>query len=118
VEYAEAVRLSGLPESDFAFALQYGAIQPEACPFSQAFIPLYFDPARVRLSEDVLQEVWSKIQLNRAQAAQLLGVSVPIFERLRRRAGIRHVGVTRTDSGQRDFLYRKSDVQRLKGQIG
>ncbi len=115
VPYAEAIALSGLADHDFDAALKHGLIAPEPAPFDQDFVPLYFDPAKLRLDEDTVRELWSTVLLTREQAARLLEIPLAAFERRRREVGIRHF---RTDllsgTGQRERLYRKIDVLKLR----
>ena len=115
VPYAEALKLSGLDDHDFEEALIQGLFTPEPMPFEQGFVPRYFDPAQLHLDDDTVRSLWSNVLLTREQAAQLLDIPLAAFERRRREVGIRHV---RTDllsgTGQRERLYRKIDVLKLK----
>ena len=110
VTFAEAVRLSGLSDIEFAAALQQGLIAPQPCPFTQEFVPPYFDPAKLHLNEEKRKALNSQIRLTREQAAAYLGVPVAVFERRRHEAGIRHVPAR----GTHERLYRKVDVDKLK----
>ena len=115
VPYTQALALSGLSALDFEMALQYEFIQPEACPYDDPAIPAYFDPKQIILSAETKQSLWTQIRLTRQQAADALGVSVSIFERMRRKAGIKPVGTTPSESGRYEPLYRKRDVESLRG---
>jgi hypothetical protein len=113
----EAVRRSGLSDSDFQAALDRGLIAAEACPYADPAIPsvpLYFDPAHVVLPPETIQALWATMRLTRQQAADCLGVSVPIFERMRRRAGFKPVESVRGGDGRFEPVYRRRDVEALR----
>jgi hypothetical protein len=114
IAYPEAVARSGLLEHDFDLAVKSQYIQPEVCPYTDDAIPPYFDPDRVVLPPETIQVLWTKMRLTRQQAADLLGVSVPIFERLRRKAGFKPAGSFRNEAGRYEPLYRRRDVEALR----
>jgi hypothetical protein len=61
---------------------------------------------RTQIAENVL--------LTRVQAAERLGITPAKFDSLRKRAGIKHAKAARGDSGWPMYLYRQSDVDRLR----
>ena len=108
--YEDALRCSGLDGYEFTAALQQGLLAPETGPFTQDFIPPYFDPTKLNLNTETRLALLKSIRLTREQAADLLGVPVAVFEGRRREAGIRHV----TGDSRRERLYRKIDVEKLR----
>jgi 5-methylcytosine-specific restriction endonuclease McrA len=114
IAYPEAVGCSGLSEADFATAMEQGLIAAETCPYVDSAVPAYFHPDRVVLSPETIQAMWAKMRLTRQQAADCLGVSVSIFERLRRKAGFKPVESVRGSDGRYEPLYRRRDVEALR----
>jgi hypothetical protein len=114
IAYEQAVKYSGLSDVEFQAALGRGLFTAEFCPYTHPSILDYFDPAKLRLDADTLAALRAKILVSRAQAADLLGVSVSIFERKRRQLGLRHAGSHQDDRGQREPLYRLNDVLKLR----
>jgi hypothetical protein len=108
------VRRSGLSESDFQAALDRGLIAAATCPYDDPAVPLYFDPAKIVLPPETIQAMWATMRLTRQQAADCLRVSVPIFERMRRRAGFKPVESVRGEDGRFEPVYRRRDVEALR----
>jgi hypothetical protein len=114
VPYDEAVARSGLPAFDFDAAVAEGLIEWESCPFDDPAIPAYFDAGKIGLSEESKHQLWSGMRLTREQAAGVLGLSIPIFERLRRQAAIKPLPTLRTAGERPEPIYRRMDVEKLR----
>lgn len=61
------------------------------------------------------QVIAEHVYLTRVKAAERLGISPVKFDTLRKRAGLQHAKTERGESGWPLYLYRQSDVDRLRG---